>query len=247
MLLHPLPIPSFRTGLSLSCLLVALTTMMAGPADAQQFVVDDAGITDSGACQVEGWVGESAGWLLPACTPIGRVEFTLGVGYLDEAEGTETNRQVEYVAQAKVALLPDDPERVGLSVVGGFGFDPFAQVTGVPLETVLAYLPMTYTLADGRAQFHLNGGWAYQHEVGNHDAIYGIRGDVALHERVTLIGEFFGEGSEQGVQGGLRVAVIPDLLPVDGSYGASVSGDTPDIGFALGIAITPRAFFAPVR
>lgn len=242
-----LPIRISWTGLAFSGLLVALVTMTAGSADAQQFVVDDAGITDPGACQIEGWVGESAGWLLPACTPIGRVEFTLGVGYLDEPEGTETNRQVEYVAQAKVALLPDDPGRVGLSVVGGFGFDPFAQVTGVPLESVFAYLPLTYTLADGRAQFHLNGGWAYQHEVGNHDPIYGIRGDVALHERVTLIGEFFGEGSEQGAQGGLRVAVIPDLLLVDGSYGASVSGDTPDIGFALGIAVTPRAFFTPIR
>ncbi len=243
--LLPFRIP--RTGLSFSFLLFALTVMVAGPAHAQQFVVDDAGITDPGACQIEGWVGESAGWFLPACTPLGRVELTLGIGYLDEPEGTETNRAVEYVAQAKVALLPDDPGTMGLSVVAGFGFDAFAQATGVPLESVFAYLPLTYTLTDGRAQFHLNGGWAYQHEVGNHEPIYGIRGDVVLHERVTFIGEFFGEGSEQGAQGGLRVAVIPDLLVVDGSYGASVSGDTPDIGFALGIAITPRPFFTPIR
>lgn len=243
--LLPTRIPRF--GLSFSGLLVALVTMTAGSTDAQQFVVDDAGITDPGACQVEGWVGESAGWLLSACTPIGRVELTLGVGYLDEPEGTETNRQVEYVVQAKVALLPDDPGMVGLSVVGGFGFDPFAQVTGVPLESVFAYLPLTYTLADRWAEFHVNGGWAYQHEVGDHDPIYGIRGDAVLHEGVTLIGEFFGEGSEQGVQGGLRVAVIPDLLLVDGSYGAFVSGDRPDIGFALGIAITPQAFLAHIR
>jgi hypothetical protein len=154
---------------------------------------------------------------------------------------------VEYVAQAKVVLLPDDPERMGVALVAGFGFDRFAQVVGLPLESVFVYLPLTYTLADARAQFHLNGGWAYQHEVGNHDPIYGFRGDVALHERVALIGELFGEGSEQGAQGGLTVAVVPDLLLVDGSYGASLAGDTPDIGFALGIALTPRAFFTPIR
>jgi hypothetical protein len=65
--------------------------------------------------------------------------------------------------------------------------------------------------------------------------------------RATVIGELFGVGSDVGVQGGLRVPLIADLLLIDATCGVAVSGDTPDIGFALGIALTPDVFFRPFR
>ncbi|TVP42136.1 MAG: hypothetical protein EA350_17335 [Gemmatimonadales bacterium] len=58
--------------------------------------------------------------------------------------------------------------------------------------------------------------------------------------------ELFGEGRELGAQGGLRITLDPDFLLLDASYGVGITGDTPDIGFALGIALTPGAFFAPI-
>jgi hypothetical protein len=230
-----------------ACVATGLLTFPAPSVHAQQFVVDDAGITDPGACQFEGWLSEAAGWILPACTPMRRTELTLGIGYVDDLQGDHSDREVQYVAQAKVSLLPEGPGTVGVAVVAGLGLGPFAQAAGIPLEAFFAYVPLTYTLLNGRAVFHLNGGWAYGHEDDHHQALYGIRADAVLHERVIVVGELFGEGSERGVQGGLRVTVIPDLVVVDASYGAEVAGDRPDIGVALGVAVTPRPFFAPVR
>jgi len=215
--------------------------------DAQQFVVDDAGITDPGACQLEGWIGEAAGWILPACTPIGRAEITLGVGYADEAHGGHAHRHTEFVAQAKVNIVPDDPGVFGASVVAGFGFGPFAQATGTSVEELFAYVPVTWTHPGERAFLHLNGGWAYETEASAHRALYGVRGDLVVHDRLTVIGELFGEGEDVGAQGGLRVSLVPDFLLLDATWGVGVAGDTPDIGFALGIALTPRAFFTPIR
>jgi hypothetical protein len=63
---------------------------------------------------------------------------------------------------------------------------------------------------------------------------------------MAVIGEPFGEGQDLGVQGGLRLALVPDLLLLDATWGVGVAGDTPGIGFALGIALTPRAFFSPI-
>jgi len=241
--------PAFSSqAFSLVPVLLASTLAVGAPsAGAQQFVVDDAGITDPGACQLEGWIGEAAGWILPACTPIGRAEFTLGVGYADEAHGGHAHRHTEFVAQAKVNVVPDDPGAFGASVVAGFGFGPFAQATGTSVEELFAYVPVTWTHPGERAFLHLNGGWAYETEASAHRALYGVRGDLVVHDRLTVIGELFGEGEDVGAQGGLRVTLVPDFLLLDASYGVGVAGDTPDIGFALGIALTPRAFFTPIR
>lgn len=247
MIRYHLPAGTSQAVFFFSAVLVGTLLMGAQSVGAQQFVVDDAGITDPGACQLEGWLGESAGWILPACTPIRRAEITLGIGYADEPHGDHSHRHVEYVAQVKVNVFPDDPGALGASVVTGIGFEPFAQATGTPLEAFFAYVPLTWTRLDERAFLHLNGGWAYETEDGEHRAIYGVRGDLVLHHQVTVIGEIFGEGSDVGVQGGLRVPLIADLLLIDATYGVAVSGDTPDIGFALGIALTPDAFFRPFR
>ena len=233
--------------LGFSALLIGALSFGAQSVRAQQFVVDDAGITDPGACQFEAWLGESAGWVLPACTLISRTELTLGIGYADERHGDHTDRQVEYVAQAKVNFLPDAPGGLGVSAVVGFGFGPFAQATGVPVEGLFAYVPATYILPGERAIFHANAGWSVETERNLHRLVYGFRNDVVLHERATVIGEIFGEGQDLGVQGGLRLSIIADLFLIDASYGAALSGDAPDIGFAIGIAITPPRFFTPIR
>jgi len=221
--------------------------LLAQPVFAQQFVVDDAGITDPGACQIEGWVSESARWVLPACTPVSRTEITLGIGLVREAHGDHTHDEIEFVAQAKVSLLPDDPGRVGVSVVAGFGSSPFAQSAGERVEEFFAYVPLTYTAANEVLQFHLNGGWSYNRLDELHRALYGIRADVSVLEPVQLIGEVFGEGIDLGYQVGVRWHALPDLLSIDASYGNSFSSDDPGIGFALGVAIMPSAFFRPIR
>lgn len=222
----------------------ALALLLLPAAHAQQMVVDDAGITDPGACQLETWMGQLGGWFQPACTALGRTELTLGIGYTDEPHGDHTHRHTEVFAEAKVNVLPDDPGALGLSLVAGAGFGFEA---GLPFEGVYAYVPVTYTLASERALFHANLGWAYETEDRQHVALYGLRADVALHERVTLLGEAFGIGTALGAQGGLRLTIVPDLIAVDATYGATLRGDLPDLGFTVGLAITPAPFFRPLR
>jgi hypothetical protein len=81
------------------------------PAATQQFVTDDAGIVDFRACQLEGWHGESASWVLPACQPIRHLEITAGVGFIPE----NGSRAVEYVLQAKHVPPEVEPGHVGVS------------------------------------------------------------------------------------------------------------------------------------
>jgi hypothetical protein len=228
--------------------LAALLAILGQPSLAQQFVVDDAAITDPGACQIEAWLGEAAAWILPACSPLASTEITLGLGYADQSHGAHIDRHVEYAAQAKVNVRADAPGAIGASVVAGFGFRPFAQATGMPLEGLFLYLPITYSLPGERAMVHLNCGWSYDVAGSKlHRAIFGARTDLVLSNRLEITGEIFGEGADVGMQGGLRFLGVPDLFLVEVSYGAALTGVTPDIGLALGISLTPPAFFSPIR
>jgi hypothetical protein len=239
--------PPFLPGCPIRAVLVGLfgAVLLTTPAAlAQQVAVDDAGITEPGACQLEAWVGRLGGWVLPACTPFSRTELTLGVGYVDEPHGDYAHRRTEVFGEAKVNLIPDDLGTVGVSVVAGAGWGFEA---GLPFEGAYAYFPATYTLPTERALVHANLGWAYETGARQHVALYGLRADLALHDRVTVLAEAFGVGTAVGAQGGLRVSVLPDLLALDATYGATLRGDAPDLGFTLGLSLTPAPFFRPLR
>ncbi|MFN3597774.1 MAG: hypothetical protein ACK41D_10945 [Rubricoccaceae bacterium] len=216
------------------------------PAAAQQFVVDDAAITGPGACQLEGWLGGSATWLLPACTPLGRAEITLGAGRVQDNHGDHTHAGLEGVAQVKVRLVPDAPGATGVSVVVGAGFGPFAQATGERLSGGYAYLPLTYTAPGERLLVHANAGTSYAREGRALRLLYGLRADLVVAGPATLIAELFGEGGDMGAQAGLRLALVPDRLGLDASFGLALRGEG-DTGPALGLAWTPAPFFRPLR
>ncbi|CAN5483595.1 hypothetical protein BH23BAC4_BH23BAC4_11690 [soil metagenome] len=237
----------FLVNCPIRAVLVICCGLVAQPGLAQQFVIDDAGITDPGACQIEGWFSERTGWVLPACTPFSRTEITLGIGLVREAHGDHTHDEVEFVAQATVSLQPDAHRRIGASVVAGIGSSPFAQTAGERVEEVFAYVPITYTTNGQSVQIHLNSGWAYNRLYEVHRALHGVRADVSVRAPLQVIGEVFGEGVDTGFKVGLRLHEIPDLLSIDGSYGNGFSADDPGIGLAVGIAITPGAFFRPIR
>jgi hypothetical protein len=238
--------PPFFPGCPIRAVLAGLfvAALLSAPALAQQVAVDDAGITEPGACQLEAWVGRLGGWALPACTPFSRTELTLGIGYADEPHGDHSHRHTEVFGEAKVNLLPDDPGTVGVSVVAGAGWGFEA---GLPFEGVYAYVPATYTLPTERALVHANLGWAYETGAEQLVALYGLRTDLGVHERVTVLAEVFGIGTAVGAQGGLRLSILPELLTLDATYGATLRGDAPDLGFTVGVSLTPAPFFRPVR
>ncbi len=218
----------------------------AGSAAAQQWIVDDSGVTEPGACQVEAWIGSSETWFLPACALGTRAEGTLGLAYLDP--GTDT-RTLHAVAELKGVLLEDEQGRWALGIVAG-GATPFGE-PGEPTEGWI-YLPLTLAslpaLPDG-SELHLNAGWGYEredHETHAHihrGATWGVRLDLPLADRLSLLGEVHGFSDDPvALQGGVRISLLPDLLEMDLSYGRPFDGASARedrTGFQVGMAWTP--------
>jgi len=217
---------------------------------AQQFVTDDAAITDARSCQVEAWHGESASWVLPACNPFSGMEFTAGVGFV----GTGDGRQTEYVLQAKSLLRETEPGRPGIGLVAGLGIGRIGQISGRAVSGAFAYVPVTALLTGDRLIAHANAGWQYEreehdhggdsHRVGHHGFGWALRADAGLSPRFTALGELFGQnGGRPEFQVGLRSIALVDRLAIDVSWGGQLESGAAGAGWAVGFAWTPNAVF----
>ena len=56
-----------------------LSVTAASGLEAQQYVTDDAAITEYRGCQIQMWHGERSSWVLPVCTLVPRLELSLGL------------------------------------------------------------------------------------------------------------------------------------------------------------------------
>lgn len=244
-----MPFPSLSDSRPLAfvaglCLLLAFG-LLAPAASAQPFVVDDAGITDPGACQLEAWADRRQGWVIPACTPLSRTEFTLELGFIEEPHGGHTHLETELVAETKVQLLADDPGTLGLAVVAGVTLHPGH---AEPLEETYVFAPLTFRLADDRAALHLYGGWLHDRGDDVHLALYGVRTDVSIVGELSAYAEVYGEGPDDiGYQVALRAGGVPGRFDVVAGYGGAFRGEAPATGVLIGIAWTPPQFFRPLR
>jgi hypothetical protein len=220
--------------------IILLLVLAPRGVQAQQFYTDDAAIVDAGACQVEGWYGETALWLLPACHFVPNLELTVGLGVLQDA-----GQRLEYVVQGKYLLRDVSPRGVGVAVAAGLGFGPLAQVPGDGVAAAFAYVPVTWAPGAGRLVFHGNIGWQFdRNETGiRHALIWGVAGDALLPlpgERFTFIGELFGEGDDRPeYQVGLRVSLVTDRLHTDVSWGGHTARDRDGDGLVVGFTWTP--------
>lgn len=229
-------------------LMAAALTLLPLSSHAQQWVVDDAAITEPGACQVEAWWGEAERWFLPACTLLPRTEITLGAGWfdrgLDRLDG-------HLFAEAKLLARDSDALPWGWGIVVGTAL----AFEGSPDRTseVFAYVPVSVNLERIPLVLHANAGWAREWEAhGDHShthdgVLWGLRGDLGLTERFALLGEVFGlsgEGAE--AQAGIRFALLPELLTLDVSYGFALDSEDDGLGLQIGLAWTP-APFRPLR
>ncbi len=219
------------------------------PARAQQFVTDDAALTTRNSCQLEGWWGQRAVWLLPACQFIPRVEITPGVGWLADQPPERDNP--DYVLQVKALFLDTATAPVGVGLVAGFGLDRLSQVVGLASPGFYAYVPLTVPAAGGRVLLHTNLGWRFepgrsgeQRTEDLHAFTFGLRLDVQAIELLTLTAETYGDSTVPPEwQLGFSVVVIPDWLSGTFSYGTGFSAESTGAGFALGFAFTPPAFW----
>lgn len=227
-------------------LLVPGALLLPGTGSAQQFVVDDAAIAGPRSCQLEAWWGEAEAWVLPACQFIPRTEITLGFSHLDAGFG---GRDFHGVVEGKLLLRDSEEERWGWGLVVG-GALPLEE--GSTPTSAWAYIPLSLNVQAIQAVFHLNAGWGFErenhldHTHDHHGLAWGVRSDVGVAPRLTLIGELFGLSGD-GVQGqvGLRAELLPERLSLDVSRAHHFDGGEEGLGFQVGLAWTPAPFRRP--
>jgi hypothetical protein len=222
----------------------------ARPARAQQYITDDAVVTEYRACQVQMWAGQRSSWVRPVCTPIRDLELSLGfiAVWRDGGDG-----HVEYVAQARTALKVLTTDGWGAGFVVGTGRDPAFAGTGNPTYNLHAYVPTTASFAHDRVLLDASLGALYNRAGGRGGSAvtWALRGDLATVRRFTLVAETYGARSlgrshldaTPELQAGVRKWLRTDHVQLDLGYGGELEGRSigrRGAGWTLGLTrITP--------
>jgi hypothetical protein len=188
--------------------------MAAGP-----YVVDDADIVEADKIQSEDWFthtdkGENIGIVNMAYQLLPHAEFTLQETH-DQQKGSSSDTlspQVKYQWREG-----DDNGRIASSiVVGTTSTVDQARGTGV-----YAYVPATLKL-NKALDIDLNLGWQYNGPSQHHTASWGIGGEYAMTEGLSLRSDVFGQNAAApGFQFGPH-ANITDYLEGNLVYGYNV-------------------------
>lgn len=205
-------------------------------APAQQWGTDDMGIVNAGSCQLEMWHGQRASWVIPACAPFPKLELGAGAGWTWSDDGPH---ELQYALQVKSALPAPAPGGLGIAVAAGAGLSRERR-----FGSAFVYVPVGTTGWDERVTAYGNLGWRYSAGGDGHDLTYGIRSDLEVSPRLSLIAELFGaqgDGLPAEVQAGVRVTILPDRAQGDVSYGRFVQkgADSPAAGWTVGLSLTP--------
>jgi hypothetical protein len=208
---------------------------------ARPFVTDDARIVDTGGCQIESFYkrqhrqAEEEFWFLPACTPKGPVELTLGGLKLDNAnEGTSSAA----IAQAKTLLRELRPNDFGLALTLGAArvntVDPALARGWSPYLNAIASL----SLPQDRAVIHANLGSIRDRTISRTRLTWGIGAEIPIGGRLFGIVETYGQdGDRPSQQIGLRYWVVPNRFQVDGTLGAQSCEPRTRTWTSLGIRV----------
>lgn len=228
-----------------------LVVASAVPAIGQQYITDDAAITEYRACQIQMWHGERSSWMLPVCTPLPGVELSLGfiAVWEDDADG-----HFEYTAQAKTVMRPLAMNSWGVGFVLGTGRDPAFSSTTSQSYSLYAYLPFSLSLANDRVVLHQNTGWFHGRREGSgHNAVtWPARADIGVRKNLFAVAEVLGAegigpeggaGSPAEYQAGLRTWLRPETVQLDVRFGALLRN--PGIraaGWTVGLALIAPPF-----
>jgi hypothetical protein len=222
------------TGSPIRCAAIAalVVASTARAALAQQYITDDAAITEFRACQIQMWHGERSSWILPVCSPA--KDLALPFGFIaiwhDKANG-----HLEYVAQAKTLVKPLETDSWGAGFVLGTGRDLTSVGIGHPYS-IFAYVPLSESLWHDRLILHQNGGLFWNHTAERWDRAWtwGLRGDGLLSGRIgrglVAVLEIFGAErvarsdahTTTEYQAGLRTWIRPDRVQVDVTRGRTL-------------------------
>lgn len=210
---------------------LALGLLLAAP-DApagRPLTVDDAGIADFGSCQLESWVetsgGRSAGWAMPACNLTGNWELALGAASLPQ----DGARRGATVLQGKTVLRPltDNGWGVGLVLARQAGAQAASSIN----------LPVSLAWQGQSTLLHANLG-AIRPQGAATAATWGLALERQLDALTGVSVERFGQhGDSPTTSVGMRRAIVPGRLQIDGSWGRK-SGQPGAGTWSLGLAWT---------
>lgn len=220
---------------------VAFAALLPAAQAARPLTTDDAGIVEAGACQLETWVqhqrGQSAYWAVPACNPTGNLELGVGTSRV-RADGASADSDAQL--QAKTVLRPLSAEDWGFALAVGVVRHP----AGTPHRNDLYLnLPLSVPLAGESLLMHLNAGWVHTQGAGENRATWGVAGEWAAFERITLLTETFGQsGAKPMVQFGLRYTLVPDRVQLDFAIGGPGCGGSTERWVSFGLRLMTPAF-----
>ncbi len=226
---------------------LAAAALHGAPAHAARpFVVDDARVTDPGACQVETWLKRNPGshevWALPACNLFG-IEITAGAG-VQSANAAGQSDQRDYQFQGKTLFRPLTTNDWGWGLAAGVVRHADIALHENLLANRYFYVPVSKSFADDRFVLLTNLGVVDNRDERRRGLLWGAGGEYYLTQRTVLLGEVYGAtGFDRFSQVGLRYWIIPDRLQVDSTYGFQWNGANRTEWFTVGFRIISGKFF----
>jgi hypothetical protein len=212
--------------IALAAAFAALVLAPHAHAASGAFVVDDVDVGKVGSCKVESWTSFASNRdfiavTSPACVvDLGRpVEINPQFQRFNAGNVWGTNATL----RAKTNLIPVEPNKIGLGLIGGVTFDV---LTGDTIA-VFGIVPVTIQVTE-QLRVNLNGGFAWDPTAGQNFAVLGAGFDWNFVKPLTLIGEVFalaGPGQRNPrFQLGLRYTPV-DYLDFDLIYGRNIVGE----------------------
>ncbi len=215
--------------------------------------VDDTDVDPVGACKVDSWASfasnrDRIGMVSPGCVfNFGRpVDITLGFqrARADGVWGTSASVKV------RTLLVPGEVGKFSLLFSASTAYD--LQDGG--LSSALVNIPLTFHALEN-LKFNLNGGWLYDRPAELHWATWGAGFDWSVSERVSLIGEVFGQLGhslvEQPQANDARAQFAFRLKPnenldFDVIYGRNITGENAH-WVTVGLNVRFNAFGEPEK
>lgn len=216
--------------------LLALLTIAQSAFAGRPLVTDDARLLDARTCQLETFhrhttAGHDNG-AVPGCNPFGNLELSAGVTRTSSAEPATT-----LTLQAKTLLRPLEADGWGAGLVVGT-IDPLSPRGSRRLVSWYGTLPLSWSLANDRYLFHLNGGIEHDRLAQETRATWGLANETNLGSRVTLLAETFGRSGEKPYwQAGGRLGIVPDLVQVDFTVGRQFGGGSDTRWWNIGLRL----------